>query len=112
MIEFLTMEQESALYKFVRVDLSNKYQMPIDIEEAEIVVGMEGAFGGETIEEALKVRFFPKDAHVQWIENKIRADIHEFCYLNDIRITPSIVIEKDVWLGEIRYGLVYMNAQH
>ena len=104
MIDFLTMEQETKLYKFIRVDLSNKYQMPIDIEEEEIVVGLSGS---DEIVEALKVRFFPKDAKVQWVEDKIQLDIHRFCYDNDIRMTRSIVMERDVWLGEIRYGLVY-----
>ena len=107
MINFLTLKQETDLYKFVRVDLSTKYNQPIDIEEAEIVTGLTGS---ETIEDALIIRFFPEDSNVTWVEDKISNDIHEYCYENNIRLSKSIVIERDVWLGKIRYGLVYTDG--
>ena len=42
MLGFLTIEQETELYQFVRCELSNKYQMQIDIEEAEMTAAKYG----------------------------------------------------------------------
>ena len=107
MISFLTREQEAGLYKFVRVDLSNKYDMQIDIEESEIVTGLTGS---DSIEEAIKIILFPAEAKVQWVENKIEDDFIKYCYDNNIRICKNINIERDVYLGKIRYKLIFTDG--
>ena len=114
----LTNTQISELYTFVRKDLCYKYNMKIDIEETQIVKGMTGE---EVIVDAIKIVYFPKDVatgdvkpgsidyvqKVRHIEDKISEDIHKFCYENDMSMSLEMGIEKDVWLGEIRYKLVY-----
>lgn len=105
MLSFLNMEQEMELYKFVRNDLSVEMGMHIDVEEDKIVTGMTG---NDKIEEAFIVRFFPEDANVEWVEDKIASKVHKFLYDNDIKnVQRSIVIMRDVWLGRVRYGIVY-----
>lgn len=105
MLSFLNMEQEMELYKFVRNDLSVEMGMHIDVEEDKIVTGMTG---NDKIEEAFIVRFFPEDANVEWVEDKIASKVHKFLYDNDIKnVQRSIVLMRDVWLGRVRYGIVY-----
>lgn len=108
MVSFLTMDEITDLYKFVRVTLTEKYQQKIDIEEAQIVTGLSGS---EIIEDAIKIVFIPAEAKVEWVEDKIGNDIHKYCYENDIRLIRSIVIEKDVYFGNIRYKLIYTDGE-
>lgn len=105
MARFLDYKTEITFRRFVQVELAEKYQQPIFVEDAEIVTGLTG---NDVIKEALIIRFFPKDAKVEWVENRIKEDIHKYCYENDLwKLTYYPVIERDTWNGEIRYGIVY-----
>ena len=107
MVKFLDFDVEGELNYFVQVELSNKYQQRIELTDIEMVTGLSGS---EVIVEALAVRFFPKDAKVEWVENKIMEDIHRYCYDHDIHLSFFPVIERTPWLGEIRYGLIYLES--
>lgn len=107
MVKFLDDKTENAFRRFVNVELAEKYQQPIFVEDKNIVTGLTG---DDVIEEALIIRFFVGDATVQWVEDKIANDIHKYCFEHDIKLNKSIVIERDVWNGEVRYGLVYTNG--
>lgn len=114
----LTNTQISDIYTFVRKDLCYKYNMRIDVEETQIV---EGVIGKDRIVDAIKIVFFPSEAvsddmkpgsldyihKISYVENRIIEDIHRFCYENGIVMSLNFGIERDVWLGEIRYKLVY-----
>ena len=106
MISFLTSDELCDLYKFIRSDLCYKYDMKIDIEETKIVTGLAGS---DEIKEALIIRFIPSEAKVEWIEDKIVSDVHRHLYENEMlsKVNRIPVLERDVWLGEIRYGIVY-----
>lgn len=104
MVKFLENKVEQAFRRFVQVELAEKYQQPIFVEDSVIVNGLHGS---DVIEEALKIRFFIKDAKVKWVEDKISLDIYKYCYENGLDLVKNIVIERDTWNGEIRYGLVY-----
>ena len=107
MVDFLTIEQDTDLYKFIRVDLSNKYGQRINIEEVKIV---KDTLLGDKIVDAIKITYFPSETKVENIDNKISADICRYNYENDLGLVRNMGIEKDVWLGEIRYSLVYTYA--
>lgn len=106
MISFVTDEQLNGLYKFVRSDMSYKFGMKIDIEETKIVTGL---IGDDKIEEAIIIRFFPNDSEERMIEDKIISEMHKYLYENKMLSVMNRVpvIERDVWLSEIRYGIVY-----
>ena len=104
MVKFLDDKTENAFRRYVNVELAEKYQQPIFVEDAEIVTGI---IGKDKIEEALIIRFFIDYATVQDVENKIAVDIHKYCYKNNIKLTKLSNIIRDTWNGEIRYGLVY-----
>ena len=109
MLNFLTDQQLTDLYKFVRVKLNEKYNQKIDIEETEIVTGLTGM---DIIQDAFIIRFIPSEAHVEWVENKIITDLHKYFYENKMYgISRIPVIERDVWLGKIRYGLTYTGSK-
>lgn len=109
MVSFLENKTENAFRRFVQVELAEKYQQPIFVEDKKIVTGITG---DEIIEEALIIRFFIADSKVPWLEDKIATDIHKYCYEYDLRLNKSIVIERDVWNGKIRYGLVYTGCDY
>lgn len=108
MVNFLDDKLENAFRRFVNVELAEKYQQPIFVEDAQIVTGL---MGNDKIEEALIVRFFVGYAKVGFVEDKISADIHKYCYENGFKLDKSPVIKRDTWNGEIRYGLVYTNPE-
>lgn len=107
MVTFLEDKKENAFRRYVNVELAEKYQQPIFVEDAHIVTGL---MGDDEIKEALIVRFFVGDAKVEWVEDKIDIDIHKYCFKNGLPLKKVIVIERDIWNGEIRYGLVYTNS--
>ena len=104
MVKFLDDKTENAFRRYVNVELAEKYQQPIFVEDAEIVTGI---MGKDKIEEALIIRFFIVDSKVQWVEDKIVVDIHRYCYEHNIKINKKVGVERDTWNGKIRYGLVY-----
>ena len=108
MVNFLDDKTENAFRRFVNVELAEKYQQPIFVEDAYIVTGL---MGNDKIEEVLIVRFFVGYAKVEFVEDKISTDIHKYCYENGLKLDKSPVIERDTWNGEIRYGLVYTNPE-
>ena len=108
MVSFLDDKIENAFRRFVNVELAEKYQQPIFVEDAIIVTGV---IGDDKIEEALIIRFFVGHAKVEFVEDKIAVDINKYCYENDFELNRSLVIERDTWNGEIRYGLVYTNPE-
>ena len=100
-------KQLTELYKFVRVDLSEKYEQKVDIEESEIV---SGVFGQDKINKAIKITFIPEEATVENIEQKLATDLYKFGYNMDVPTFRNPSIERDVWLGKIRYKLVYVDG--
>lgn len=107
MVRFLDGKTENAFRRFVQVELAEKYQQPIFVEDSEIVTGLTG---NDIIEEALIIRLFIANAKVPWVEDKIATDIHIYCYENDLELNKSSLLERDVWNGEIRYGIVYTDG--
>ena len=101
----LDLKTEMKFRRFVCQDLAEKYQMPIEVNEDIIVTGTTG---NDTIMQCLKIRFFPVHSKVEWGEDKIASDIHRYCYENDLMLEKYPVIERDVWTGKIRYGLIYI----
>lgn len=106
MVNFLEDKVENAFRRFVNVELAEKYQQPIFVEDAQIVTGL---MGKDIIKEALIIRFFIDYAKVEWVEDKIAGDIHRYCYENGFKLDKNVNIIRDTWNGEIRYGLVYTN---
>ena len=104
MLSFLTENQLDNLYRFVRVDLSKEFNLHIDIEEDKVVTG---TFGNDVVEDAFIIRFFPEDSQVEWVEDKIITKLAKWLFENNIDVSRSIVIQRDVWVGKIRYGIVY-----
>ena len=106
MINFMTNEELNDLYIFIRRDLSYKLNMNIDIEETKIVTGL---IGNAKITEAIIIRFFPNDTKVRMIEDKVISEVHKYLYENKLltKVNRNPVIERDVWLSDIRYGIVY-----
>lgn len=104
MLSFLTENQLDNLYRFVRVDLSKELNLHIDIEEDKVVTG---TFGNDVVEDAFIIRFFPEDSQVEWVEDKIITKLAKWLFENNIDVSRSIVIQRDVWVGKIRYGIVY-----
>lgn len=107
MVNFLDDKTENAFRRYVNTELAEKYQQPIFVEDTNIVTGL---LGEDIIEEALVIRFFVGNSKVEWVEDKIAIDIHKYCYENGLPLKKEIVIERDTWNGEIRYGLVYTNS--
>lgn len=107
MVNFLTRKEEMNFRRFANTDLAYKYDMYIGVDEEQIVIGNAP---NEKIVDALKVRFFIKDSKEEFIENKIKTDIHRYCYENNLNLDCVYAIEKDVWNGEIRYGLIYIEG--
>lgn len=103
----LDFDEIARMYVFVRRDLSKKYDMAIDIEEGEIVTGL---LGYDDVEEAIKIIFFPSEAKVPYIEDKINSDMNKYIQENEFHLQCNVVIERDMWLGKIRYKLVYTRT--
>lgn len=109
MVNFITRKQEMAFRRFVNTELAEKYDMYLAVNEENVVTGIAP---NEKIEESLKVRFFIGDSKEEFIENKIKADIHRYCYENNLNLECVYAIEKDVWNGKIRYGLIYIEGDN
>ena len=107
MVRFLDNKTENAFRRFVQVELAEKYQQPIFVEDSEIVTGLTG---NDIIEEAIIIRLFIADSKTEWVEDKIAHDINRYCYENDMKLNKSIVLERDIWNGKIRYGIVYTDG--
>lgn len=107
MVSFLEDKVEMAFRRFVCTELAEKYGQYIEVKDGVIVTGLTGS---DTIEECLNVGFFPSHAKTDWVEDKIAVDIHRYCYENDLSLVRSIVVERTVWNGDIRYGLVYTDG--
>ena len=84
--------------------------MKIDIEETKIVTGL---IGNDKITQAIVIRFFPNDTKVRMIEDKIISEIHKYLYENGLllKVNRNPVIERDVWLIKIRYGIIYTGSE-
>ena len=108
MVGFLDGKTENAFRRFVQVELAEKYQQPIFVEDSEIVTGLTG---NDIIEEALIIRLFIADSKTEQVEDKIVTDIHRYCYENDLKLNKSTIIERDTWNGRIRYGIVYTDGK-
>lgn len=110
MINFLNLNDEEIvnLYKFVKNDLSVKYDMEFNIEETKIVDGM---IGNDKIKEALIIKFLPKESKINFIEDKIITDIHKYLFENNLlnKLNRKSVINRDVYLNQIRYGIIYCS---
>lgn len=104
MVKFLDVDTESQLRNYIQVTLGNKYQQHIEVADSEFVTGL---MGKDEIKEALKVRFIPAHSTVNWIEDKLITDIHKYCYKNNLRLNREPGIERDTFLGEIRYNIIY-----
>lgn len=108
MVRFLDGKTENAFRRFVQVELAEKYQQPIFVEDSEIVSGL---LGKDIIEEALIIRLFIADSKTERVEDKISTDIHRYCYENDLKLNKRVIIERDIWNGRIRYGIVYTDGK-
>lgn len=98
--------QKEEFIKFVMVDLSEKYNIKINVDEDYVIRGIAP---NEEIKEALKIRFLIDDAQEYWIEDRIATDVHKYCFLNKLYLIRSPVFEKDVWNGKIRYSIILLD---
>ena len=89
-------------------DLPLKFGMGFRFDEEQIV---DGLLGDDRIVEAFIVRFYPDESTMEWCEDRIAYEINAFLRkegMNKVHRLPFIM--RDVWLGRVRYGLVYSGG--